>query len=293
MKYMRENVIDEYGICALQDKILEIAVYIDKLCCENNINYFLMGGSALGAIRHKGFIPWDDDLDIFMKPDDFAQFRELFNCQGDKDHFYLQEFSRIDGMVACAKLRLNNTTYIEDSVKDWKIHHGIYVDIFILHNTPSNKILSFFQCICAKLIIAKSQSRKKVSYKGVKGLFVNLMKFLPRRFGLRFCLKNMYMYDNRDCDCVCHFMGKAFFGEGIYSSKYFHHGERVRFENVELMAPCNSHEYLTDRFGDYMKLPPKSSIKQTQHAWKWDANNDFSLYINSTRDFSDEKTLML
>ena len=65
-KYVRNDLEDSYGILKLQDKILEIMVYIDQFCKENDIKYFLMGGSALGAMRHKGFIPWDDDLDIFM-----------------------------------------------------------------------------------------------------------------------------------------------------------------------------------------------------------------------------------
>lgn len=79
MKYMRDNLNDDYGIVRLQDKILEIAVYIDKLCTENDIEYCLMGGSALGAKRHNGFIPWDDDLDVFMTPKNYEKFRKVFN----------------------------------------------------------------------------------------------------------------------------------------------------------------------------------------------------------------------
>ena len=76
-QYVREETNDEYGIKALQDKLLEIAVYIDELCLSNNIDYYLMGGSALGALRHKGFIPWDDDLDIFMKASDSVSYTHL------------------------------------------------------------------------------------------------------------------------------------------------------------------------------------------------------------------------
>ena len=71
MEYMRDGLSDSYGILELQDKILEIAKYIHDFCEEHDIDYCLMGGSALGAKRHGGFIPWDDDLDIFMTPDNY------------------------------------------------------------------------------------------------------------------------------------------------------------------------------------------------------------------------------
>ena len=121
MKYMRDNLPDDYGIVRLQDKILEIAVYINDFCDKHGIDYCLMGGSALGAKRHQGFIPWDDDLDIFMTPDNYEKFRALFQSDGDHEKYYLQEYGlQNNGMVTVPKLRMNGTTYIEDLTKDWK-----------------------------------------------------------------------------------------------------------------------------------------------------------------------------
>ena len=152
---MRDGLDPKYGFLELQDKILEIAVYIDKLCREYDINYCLMGGSALGAKRHGGFIPWDDDLDVFMTPDNYEKFRKVFNENGDKEKYYLQEWGLTDGMVTISKIRLNNTSYIEESLKKWDIHHGIYVDIFILHTCPDNKLQQIHQCLWAKYVIMK------------------------------------------------------------------------------------------------------------------------------------------
>ncbi|HCS73664.1 MAG TPA: hypothetical protein DIW17_07305, partial [Clostridiales bacterium] len=96
---MRDNLEDKYGFLELQDKILEIAVYIDGFTKRYDLDYCLMGGSALGAKRHGGFIPWDDDLDIFMTPQNYELFRTKFNEYGDKDKYYLQEWGAVDGMV--------------------------------------------------------------------------------------------------------------------------------------------------------------------------------------------------
>ena len=130
---MRDGLDKQYGFLPLQDKILEIAVYVDHICQENGIDYCLMGGSALGAKRHGGFIPWDDDLDIFMTPSQYEKFRAVFQKEGDHENFYLQEWGAVDGMITIAKVRINNTTYIEEALRDWDVHQGIYIDIFILH----------------------------------------------------------------------------------------------------------------------------------------------------------------
>ncbi|MBO4572321.1 MAG: LicD family protein [Clostridia bacterium] len=79
------------NIRAVQMKILEIMKYIDSLCRKHSITYFIMGGTALGAIRHGGFIPWDDDLDIFMTPSEYAKFKDVFEKE-NSDKFILQEW---------------------------------------------------------------------------------------------------------------------------------------------------------------------------------------------------------
>ena len=76
---------DDWGILKLQNCILNIAKYINDFCDCRGIDYCLMGGSALGAVRHKGFIPWDDDLDIFMTPENYERFRKAFNDEGDNN----------------------------------------------------------------------------------------------------------------------------------------------------------------------------------------------------------------
>lgn len=293
MQYMRENLDDKYGFLQLQDKILEIMVYVDAFCSENNIDYCLMGGSALGAKRHGGFIPWDDDLDIFMTPDNYEKFRSCFNESGNRDKFYLQEWGAVDGMVTIAKVRMNNTTYIEESLKDWNIHHGIYIDIFILHNCPNNRIQQMWQCLWAKYVIMKGLALKGYNRrKGFLGFALKTIGLFPDYFLVKYGLRQVYRYRNKNTDYFCNFLGKAVFKNAIYKKEWFENSVYAPFEKTQLRIPENLHDFLTYRFGDYMKPPSVDRIKWEQHAEFWDTEKDFRTHLTSIDNYSDERKLI-
>ena len=271
LQYMREGLDPQYGFLELQDKILEIAVYIDSLCKENDVDYCLMGGSALGAKRHGGFIPWDDDLDVFMTPDQYEKFRQAFREKGDHEKYYLQEWGAADGMVTIAKIRMNHTSYVEELIKDWDIHHGIYVDIFILHTCPNHRLQQWHQCLWAKYVIMKGLADRGYHRRGgVLGFALKVMKLLPKRFLIKHGLKQVYRYRHKNTDYYCNFLGKAVFHNAIYKKEYFEGTEYAPFENVQLRVPIQLHEFLSERFGDYMKPPSPDRIKWEQHASAWD-----------------------
>lgn len=293
MKYMREGLDPQYGFLELQDKILEIAVYIDEFCQENGIDYCLMGGSALGAKRHKGFIPWDDDLDFFMTPDNYEKFRKLFLEKGDKERFYLQEWGAADGMVTISKLRLNGTAYIEESLKDWDIHHGIYVDFFILHTCPDNKLSQLHQCLWAKYVIMKGLAARGYNRRGgFLGLALKVMALFPDRMLLKHGLKQVYKYRNRKTNYFCNFLGRAVFKNAIYKREYFEKTEYADFEKVQLRVPTGLHNFLTERFGDYMKPPSPDRIKWEQHAESWDFEKPYFAASHKEGAFLDEERLI-
>lgn len=292
MELMRDNLEDNYGFLKLQNKILEIMVYVDKLCRENNIEYCLMGGSALGAKRHGGFIPWDDDLDIFMTPDNYDKFVKIFNDSNDKK-YYLQQWGLTDGMVTISKVRLNDTTYIESSFKDWDIQQGIYIDIFILHTCPNNRISQLHQCFWAKYAIMKGLAiRNYDRRKGWVGVILAMMKAMPDRFLLKHALKQVYKYRNKDTNYYCNFMGKAFFKAGIYKKEWFSRTRDCNFEKVTLKVPYGLENFLSERFGDYMRIPSPEKIKWEQHAEYWDIDMDYQEYLGRKCTFSDEKKLI-
>lgn len=282
---MRKETSDDWGIKELQNVILNIAHDLDQFCLKYDIPYCLMGGSALGAKRHGGFIPWDDDLDIFMTPEEYELFRDAFNKYGDKDKYYLQELGATNGMVTTAKLRLNNSYYEEEVVKDWHIHHGVYVDIFILHTCPNNECQRNWQYFWAKYVIVKGLANKP-SYRRRKGaiaLLINVMRIFPKRFLLNYGLKQVYRYRNDKTDFYCNYLGKALKKNGTYKREYFEGVKRVPFETIELNVNKNLELFLTDRFGDYMKPPTPERIKYEQHSSTW------SLEEIIYNDKSDEK----
>ena len=293
MRYMRD-LADTYGFLELQDKILEIAVDMDAFCREHEVEYCLMGGSALGAKRHGGFIPWDDDLDVFMTPDQYERFRDAFMEHGDKEKYYLQEWGATDGMVTISKIRMNGTTYIEESLREWDIHHGIYIDIFILHNCPNGRLARWHQCLWAKYVIMKGLAARGYKRRGgFLGFALKVMALFPPRFLVKHGLKQVYRYRNRKTDCYCNFLGKAVFKNAIYRKEWFSPTVYAPFEKVELRIPENLHDFLTFRFGDYMKPPSPERIKWEQHAESWDTAKDFRETMTcTTADFADEKKLI-
>ena len=291
-RYMRNDLTNDYGFLELQDKILEIMVYVDRLCRDNDIEYCLMGGSALGAKRHGGFIPWDDDLDIFMTPDNYEKFRDVLKSDKN-DKYYLQEWGATDGMVTISKVRMNGTTYLEPLIKEWDIHHGIYIDIFILHTCPDSKLLQLKQCFWAKYVIMKGLALKDYDRQsGLIAFAIKLMRLLPKRFLLKHGLKQIYKYRGKETNYYCNFLGKAVFKNGLYKREWFEKSKDISFETVMLRVPQKLEEFLTERFGDYMKLPSPERIKREQHAEEWSTKEDFQDVLGRKCGFKDEHLLI-
>lgn len=293
LKFVRNELKDEYGILKLQDKILEVMVYIDGFCQLYDIDYCLMAGSALGARRHKGFIPWDDDIDIYMTEDDYLKFREKFEISGDHVKYYLQEWGKTDWrgkhMITMAKLRMNQTEIREQAFIGWKIHQGVFVDIFILHNAPSSPISQKLQYILSEAVVLKGLSIRGYNAKGIKDfLLLTLAKLIPKKFILKHGLYQAYKYQGIDTQYVSGFMDTRSFSRALYKRETIFPTKYTQFENVRLRIPCNNDEYLRIQFGpDYMVVPDSSKRQINKHSIEWTVGNE-----NISADFSDENRLI-
>ncbi|MDE7347607.1 MAG: LicD family protein [Muribaculaceae bacterium] len=261
---------NEWGFLQLQNCILNIAAYIDKLCKDHGIEYCLMGGSALGAVRHKGFIPWDDDLDIFMRPEDYEKFRTIFLTEGDQKNFYLQEWGASKGRVVMAKLRLNGSHYVEENLEGLDIHKGVFVDIFILHSCPDNIIEHWWQYLWSRYIVIKGLANRNYKRRGIIGnIILKPLGWLPNRFLLDFSIKQIYRKAKKETNYYCHYLGRAGYRKGLYKSSQFKKTKYLPFEKIKLKVPEKVEEYLNDRWGDYMAIPSKEQIIYYQHSCDW------------------------
>lgn len=281
----KKNINDmdqKKSVHEVQNKILEIMKYIDKVCRENDITYFIMGGTALGAVRHGGFIPWDDDLDIFMTPAEYAKFKVAMEKDGDTK-FMIQEWRTTEKYLEYAKVRMNGTTFIEESFKDRKdLHQGIYVDIMMLHKVPADNERIHKKVYYASKFVtlyALTQRNWKPKSSG-QAMVVNLLKVLPCKMIAKWCYKQIFKYeDMKDGFKWCYWITPAKFRSGLFDKSFFEEPVDVPFEDTVLYGSKHIKEYLEYRYGDYMKLPSEEAQRAAVHAMIWDVNKDYTEYI--------------
>ena len=265
----------------VQGKILEVMKHIDKLCRDNGIVYYIMGGTALGAVRHGGFIPWDDDLDIFMTPTEYEKFKKVFETE-NSTLFVLQEWRTTPDYLEYAKVRMNGTTFIEEAFKDRKdLHQGIYVDIMILHKVPENKFIQKLVYYESKFVtlyalLQRNWKPKSTSQK----LVLKSLKFMPCKLMAQCFYQRIYKYDDMKKNFkYCYWITPAKFRSGLFDSSFFSDPVDIPFEDTVLLGSKKIKEYLEYRYGDYMKLPSKEAQQAAVHAMLFDVNRDYKEYI--------------
>lgn len=283
-KYVRNDLEDQYGILKLQDKILEIMVYIDEFCRKHEITYYLMGGSALGAMRHGGFIPWDDDLDIFMDYENYLKFIHCCENYLDTKKYYFQREDTNECPYFFSKMRMNGTTCISPVEKRNKgFHQGIFVDIMCLNRAAKSDFGRKIQYYAAGMLKAKACSKTNYRAKG----FVKKMQLFVSKIVVVGPVKKLLLYlvrryNAKPSDTLAHMFGRAKFGNSFYPVADFNSQRFVSFEQVVLAVPENVEHYLALRYGkDYMKMPDENTkaLYQT-HATIWDTENDYMMYLN-------------
>jgi len=246
----------------LQSVQVEILDEIDKICRENNLNYFLIGGTLLGAVRHKGFIPWDDDLDIGMLRDDYEKFKELCldKKQLNKKYFLHCFETDNDYWLSFMKVRKNNTTFGEKNIKILDTHKGIFVDIFPFDNVKHKK--SFLQKVRAFLIITivdaiycKHKLRKVKACR--RNLVVRILMLFSSKKLHTFQKKLLTINCNKNTNYIVSFVGGGSPIKGILEKNKVFPTVNLKFENREYPCPKDYDYYLKRVYGDYMKLPPE------------------------------------
>lgn len=241
----------------LQQVILIIAKDIDELCRKHNIKYFLLGGSAIGAVRHNGFIPWDDDLDIVMDNENYEKFIKLCRAELDTEKYYIQE-AFVDWPLGFTKIKLRGTSFQEPGqYVNAENECGIFLDVFKLENAPSSTIGQRWQYLCAKYLLCYCLLKRGWSeVSGIKRLMMVAAYPVEIPFIRYFLRKQVEKWNKKNTDYRMIWTGRYRFKKSFYAKELFDEAISVPFEDLSLPVPKNYDQLLTQIFGDYMTPPP-------------------------------------
>lgn len=253
----------------------------DRVCRALDIPYYLFAGTLLGAVRHQNIIPWDDDLDVLMRREDYMRFLAEAPKLLDEEHFFLQgEFSEHFPMFF-SKLRLNRTTCLEKyHPKDLQVHQGVYMDIFPCDNGYNSKFGRLLQFVCSKFVIAKSlNDRGYVTSSAVKKIVMAVSRVLPTKLLRKIVLGPRISGEYLHC-----FLGAATkMSKSVFPAEWFEKTVMMPFGASEYSVPAEYDKILTTLYGDYMEIPSEEDRQCKTHAILVDLKRSYEHY-GSYRD---------
>ncbi|EDS75178.1 LicD family protein [Thomasclavelia spiroformis DSM 1552] len=271
---MNNQIYSSEELKQIQRVEYELLVEVKKVCEAHNIEYFLIGGTTLGAIRHKGFIPWDDDIDIGMTRANYEKFLKLAPLFL-KDKYQLQTPNNDKNIpYFYSKIRINDTIFMEYCNRKINMHHGIYIDVFPFDIVPDDdveykKMFDEFQHLIRLYSLRQipDLASKPSSLLGIIKYFIRkilhfILKIIPADFFKRKLYKVATQYNdsNNSSYCCLNFP--------IFKTEYIKKEDLYPLRNHKFVMdffpiPNNYNQYLKTHYGDYMKLPEED--KQIGH----------------------------
>lgn len=285
--FLKEEVRNDFLVTTERKKlwgvILDLVVEFDRVCRKHSIRYYLDGGSLLGAIRHGGFIPWDDDIDVAMPREDYEKFIRL-TADFKAPYFLQTPLTDPESFYSYAKIRNCNTTGVAEMFKYQNFNHGIWMTIFPLDKFSINKTCEeAYAKICQLTYENSTYMRMKNPNLDEKN------KLRVRNYSGRNPL-DTYMEINRlasqfnteETDywgtltiTIREFKRKALPRKAYEQVRY------QQFENLKLPIPFDYDTVLTLEYGDYMKIPPIE--EQVGHDGSlFDADKPYTEYLKSS-----------
>ena len=258
----------------LQEEILSILDDFIRICEDYHLEYFGIAGTGIGAIRHHGFIPWDDDIDIAMPRRDFEKLIKIVEKKMSDRYLILNAKNDPNYPLMTTRLVKRGTVFVEEVMKDVDCPFGIFLDLYVLDNVADNPVLYQLQSWTAwfwsKLLILRSIPRPTLQQRGLKagliwtvcGLVHNGMKLLrisPE--WLRDCCEAECRRYNKKKTNRMAFLPDTSPYWNVVDKRYYHPLKQLDFEGRRMNFPGNIEEMLTRMYGDYMQLPPEEKRK--------------------------------
>lgn len=250
----------------LQKEMLSLLIEVDRICNKYNIKYVLSYGTLIGAVRHKGFIPWDDDVDIEMFREDYERFCEVCKYELDDTKFFLQNQKTDENYNwVYGKLKLKNTSFIRSGQEHLKQKDGIFIDIFpldkISHNRYKQKFSMLMCKMCRKIlwaIVGKERADSKIGRTIYK-----VLSFIPQT--LIMLLFNYFskLDNNKETQLL---VSHNYLSGYIFKYEWYVEIIEVEFEGYTFFAPKGYDEILSSIYGKYMELPPKEKRQGNSYA---------------------------
>lgn len=268
VKMDNRTIYSKEELQKIQNLEMDVLQCIIEICNKLNIEYFLMSGTLLGAIRHNGFIPWDDDIDVGMTRENYCRFL----CDAPSylpDIYHLQTpYDNKENPYFYSKIRIDGTKFVEYCNRNLDIHHGVYVDIFPFDEVPDNDAdnLRHFSKIQRLIRIFSLRQSPDVSVAPVdvkrkirafmRKIYHEICKIIPYKYLVKKLEKEITRYDGTAQNAL------GCLNFPVRNKEYILKADLYplkvhKFGNLQAKIPGNADIYLKTRYGDYMKLPPK------------------------------------
>ncbi len=254
---------------------LELADELHRICVENNINYFIVAGTLLGAIRHEGFIPWDDDFDLGMLRNDYEKFKEVLKKELHDDYYFMDMDNNEHYSLPFIKLMKKNTLIAEGNLPDNLENYGIFIDVFPFDSVPNNSLKKQYHKITTevykKLLLAKNNYKINIS-SSIKSVFYTVLKLISKLFSNNFLKKRLnYIsskYNNEESEFITNIGGAYGYSKETIQRSWTQSLKLYDFAGRKYYSFSNYDAYLTNLYGNYMELPPVED-RGDRHAYQY------------------------
>ncbi len=268
----------------LQTKCLEITLVFKEFCERHNLLFYFCGGCCIGTLRNKGFIPWDDDIDVFMPREDYEKLCELWEKEIDPRKYRLSRTSEKEFLRSqLTAITDEDTTFIKERQMDLDMAHGVRLEVLPLDGCPSSRFKRKIQLLwgLAYQIYINQEaptSKGKLFYAIGKCMLALAPGWKNRYRMARLCEKQMSRYPISECDHITELCVRYNYMVNEYPKEIFASAVYKEFEGHMMPIPVGYDTYLKMAFGDYMELPPEEKRVPSHDGVCVDVNNSYTTY---------------